>query len=91
MGAARDAPGAQERYTAFLEAFEQLGWTDGRNVQIVVRWGGGNEPETRKTAEEILALAPEVILATGSVGAESMLKATRTIPVVFVVVPCGFN
>ena len=54
---AKDTPGAQERYTAFLEAFEQLGWTDGRNVQIVVRWGGGNETETRKYAEEIVALA----------------------------------
>jgi putative ABC transport system substrate-binding protein len=70
-----------------LQALEQLGWTDGRNVQIVVRWGGGNEPEMRKTAEEIVALAPDVILATGSAGAELMLKATRTIPVVFVVVP----
>ena len=69
-----------------MEAFEQLGWTDGRNVQIVVRWGGGNEPETRKYAEEIVALAPDVILATG-VGAELMLKATRTIPVVFANVP----
>jgi putative ABC transport system substrate-binding protein len=82
----KDTPGAQERYMAFLEAFEQLGWTDGRNVQIVVRWGGGNESETRKYAEEIVALAPDVILATG-VGAELMLKATRTIPVVFAVVP----
>src|SRR3974377_1285350 len=57
VGTARDAPSAQERYMAFLKAFEQLGWTDGRNVQIVVRWGGGNEPETRKYAEEIVALA----------------------------------
>jgi putative tryptophan/tyrosine transport system substrate-binding protein len=39
---AKDTPGAPQRYTAFLEAFEQLGWTDGRNVQIVVRWGDGN-------------------------------------------------
>jgi putative ABC transport system substrate-binding protein len=87
VGASRDAPGAQERVTAFLEAFEQLGWTDRRNVQIVVRWGGGNEAEMGKYAEEIAALAPDVILATGSAGAESMLKATRTIPVVFVLLP----
>jgi putative ABC transport system substrate-binding protein len=87
MGASRDAPGTQERYMAFLKAFEQLGWRDAQNVQIVARWGGGNEPETRKTAEEIVALAPDVILATGSVGAESILRATRTIPVVFVVAP----
>jgi putative ABC transport system substrate-binding protein len=71
---------------AFLEAFEQLGWTDGRNVRIMVRWGGGNESETRKYAEEIVALAPDVILTAG-VGAELILKATRTIPVVFANVP----
>src|SRR6516164_9419111 len=87
VGAARDTPGAQERVTAFLEAFEQLGWVDRRNVQIVVRWGGGNEAETRKYAEELIALTPDVIVATGSGGAELMLKATRTIPVVFAVVP----
>ena len=52
----------------------------------MTRWGGGNEPEMRKTAEEIVALAPDVILTVG-VGAELMLKATRTIPVVFVNVP----
>jgi len=84
---AKDTPGAQERYTAFLEAFEQLGWTDGRNVQIVVRWSGGNEAETRKYAEEMVALVPDVIVASGSVGAAVMLKATRTIPIVFVIVP----
>src|SRR3974390_3391053 len=72
VGTTRDAPGPQERVTAFLEAFEQLGWTDRRNVQIVVRWGGGNEAETRKYAEELIALAPDVILATGSGGAELM-------------------
>ena len=87
VGTTRDAPGGQERYAAFLQAFEQLGWTDGRNVQIVVRWGGGIEAETRKYAEEIVALAPDVILATGSTGTEVMLKATRTIPIVFAVVP----
>jgi ABC-type uncharacterized transport system substrate-binding protein len=82
---AKDTPGAQARYTAFLEAFEQLGWTDGRNVQIVARWGVGNE--TRKYAEELVALAPEVILAGGGTGAEVMLKTTSTIPIVFVIVP----
>jgi putative tryptophan/tyrosine transport system substrate-binding protein len=81
----KDMPSAQSRHTAFLEAFEQLGWTDGRNVQIVARWGVGNE--TRKYAEELVALAPEVILAGGGTGAEVMLKTTSTIPIVFVIVP----
>jgi ABC-type uncharacterized transport system substrate-binding protein len=79
--------GAQERYTAFLEAFEQLGWTDGRDVQIVVRWSGGNQAETRKYAEEMVALAPDVLIAGGSTSLEMLLKATRTIPIVFVTVP----
>jgi putative tryptophan/tyrosine transport system substrate-binding protein len=84
MGTALDTPGGQDRDTAFLEAFEQLGWTNGRNVQIV---GGGNEAETRKYADELIALAPDVILAAGSAGAAVMLKATQTIPIVFVIVP----
>jgi putative tryptophan/tyrosine transport system substrate-binding protein len=83
----KDTPGAQGWYTAFLKSFEQLGWTEGRNVQIEVRWGGGDDVKTRKYAEELVALAPDVILTSGSTGAEVMLKATRTIPIVFVVVP----
>ena len=84
---AKDTPSAQARYTAFLEGFEQLGWRDGRNVQIVARWSGGNDVETRKYADELVALAPDVILAGGGTVAELMLKATRTIPIVFVIVP----
>jgi putative ABC transport system substrate-binding protein len=83
---AKDTPGAQERYTAFLEAFEQLGWTPGRNVRIEVRWGEGDEAATRKRAAELVALAPDVLVAGGSAGAEVMLKATHTIPIVFVIV-----
>jgi putative tryptophan/tyrosine transport system substrate-binding protein len=84
---AKDTPGAQERYTAFLEAFEQLGWTPGRNVQIETRWSGGDEAETRKHAAELVALAPDVLVAGGGTAVEVMLKATRTIPIVFVIVP----
>src|SRR5438270_1847292 len=84
---AGNTPTAQARYSAFLQAFEQLGWTDGRNVQIVARWSGGNHAEAFKYAEELVALAPDVILAGGGTGAEVMLKATRTIPIVFAIVP----
>ena len=84
---AKDTPGAQARYKAFLQAFEELGWTDGRNVQIVARWGGGNDVEMCKYAHELVALAPDVILAGGGTVVELMLKATRTIPIVFVIVP----
>jgi putative ABC transport system substrate-binding protein len=83
---AADTPGAPS-VTAFLKAFEQLGWTDGSNVQIEVLWAGGDEVKARKYAEELIALAPDVILAIGSVGIEVMLKATRNIPIVFVIVP----
>ena len=84
---AKDTPSAQARYTAFLQAFERLGWVDGRNVQIVARWSGGNSVELRKYAEELAALAPDVVLAGGGTGAEAMLKVTRAIPIVFAIVP----
>src|SRR5262249_8699969 len=83
----KDTPSAQARYRAFLQAFEQLGWTDGRNVHIAARWSGGNNVKLRRYAEELLALAPDVIVAGGGTGAEVMLKATRTIPIVFTIVP----
>jgi putative tryptophan/tyrosine transport system substrate-binding protein len=81
------APGGQERYTAFLEAFEQLGWTPGRNVKIEVRRVGGDEAATQKYAAELISLAPDVLVAGGGTVTEVVLKATRAIPVVFVIVP----
>src|SRR5438270_7446752 len=84
---AGNTPTAQARYSAFLQAFEQLGWTDGRNVQIIARWSGGDHTETLKYADELVAIGPDVILAGGGTGAEVMLKATRTIPIVFAIVP----
>jgi putative ABC transport system substrate-binding protein len=87
VGTARDAPGAQDRDKAFSEAFERLGWTNGRNVQIEIRWSEGSDVKARKYADELIALAPDVILTSGSAGAAVMLKATQTIPIVFVVVP----
>jgi len=83
----KDTPSAQARYAAFLRTFGQLGWTDGRTVQIAARWSGGNSVQLRKYAEDLVALAPDVILAGGGTGAEAMLKATRTIPIVFAIVP----
>ena len=86
-GVSADAPGAKARHLAFLEGLQQLGWTTGRNVRIDVRWGGGDEAETRKHAAELTALAPDVILAGGTTASEVMLKTTHSIPIVFVVVP----
>ncbi len=84
---AKETPGAQTRYKAFVDALDQLGWTDGRNVQIAARWGGGNNVEVHKHAAELAALAPDVIVAGGGVSAEVVLKVTRSIPIVFVIVP----
>jgi ABC-type uncharacterized transport system substrate-binding protein len=64
-----------------------LGWTVGDNVQIDYRWSGGNEEDTRKYAAELVALAPEVIFTSGSAGAEPLRRVTRTVPIVFALVP----
>ncbi len=82
-----DTPGAQARWAAFTNQLQQLGWVPGDNIQIDERWGGGGEAETRKDAVELTALNPDVIVASGAAGAGAALKATRTIPIVFVIVP----
>src|SRR5262245_26910155 len=74
------------RLAAFVQALQQLGWTDGRNVRIDIRWAGGSVAEIRRHAAELAALAPDVILATGNV-VEQVLQETRVVPVVFVIVP----
>ena len=82
-----NAPGAKEREAALMDRLGQLGWTPGRNIRIEIRWSGGDEAQTRKDAAELVALAPDVIVTGGSAGVGAMLKATRTIPVVFAIVP----
>jgi ABC-type uncharacterized transport system substrate-binding protein len=86
-GLAADDANAQVRYAAFLQVLQQLGWTDGRNVRIDVRWGAGDADDIRKYAAELAALAPDVILTTGAAAVASMLQATRTVPIVFAIVP----
>jgi putative tryptophan/tyrosine transport system substrate-binding protein len=70
-----------------VQALQQFGWTDGRNVRIDTRWAAGDADRIRKYAAEFAALAPDVILATGSFGAGPLLQATRAVPIVFVIVP----
>jgi putative tryptophan/tyrosine transport system substrate-binding protein len=74
----------QARVSAFRQALQQLGWTDGRNLQIDVRWSGGDTERTRKNAIDLAALAPDVILATGNSTLGPLLQATRSVPIVFV-------
>ena len=61
-----DDPEAQARNAAFLQALQELGWTVGRNVRIDYRWGGGDPDQMRRYAAELVALAPDVILAAGA-------------------------
>jgi putative ABC transport system substrate-binding protein len=75
------------RLTTFQQALQGLGWADGRNVHIEVRFAAGNAADLRKYAAELAALAPDVILAVGSPGLPPLLQATQTVPIVFVVVP----
>src|SRR5262245_14732369 len=86
-GSAPDDPDAQARLAALRQGLQQLGWIEGRNLQIDARWGAGDAAETRKAATESAALAPDVIVPSGSLGASAVLQATRTVPTVFVIVP----
>jgi putative ABC transport system substrate-binding protein len=76
----------QERNAAFLQALQQLGWIVGRNLQIDFRWAGSDPERIRKYAAELLALAPEVILAPGTATVGPLLKMTSTVPIVFPIV-----
>jgi putative tryptophan/tyrosine transport system substrate-binding protein len=80
--AAGDAEG-RARMGAFVDEMEKLGWIDGRNMRIETRWPTGTE-EVRKYATELIALAPDVILATGSPSLSALLEQTRAVPIVFV-------
>jgi putative ABC transport system substrate-binding protein len=72
---------------AFRHELQRLGWIDGQNVRIDTRFGGGDAAGTRKQVAELVALSPDVMLTTGGQATELTLQATRTIPIVFAVVP----
>jgi putative ABC transport system substrate-binding protein len=86
MNIAADDPDAQIRLAALLQGLQQLGWTVGQNIQIDYRWGGGSAELMRKYAVELVALAPDVILAHSSTALAPLLEATGTVPIVFAVV-----
>ena len=79
-------PDGQVRVKAFLQGLEELGWREGRNLRIDYRWGAGEPDRARAFAAELVALAPDAILANGSPAVAALQHATRSIPVVFVVV-----
>ena len=84
MPTAADDPQSLARVGAFLQGLQELGWTDGRNVRIEYRWGYGNGERIRKSAAELVALAPDVILATGTSAMGPLQQVNRTVPIVFV-------
>src|SRR5262245_33651873 len=81
---ASDDPAQQTHILAFAQALAQSGWIDGRNARIDIRWGAGDPERIRRHATELVALAPDVILAVSSAATGPLLQATRTVPVVFV-------
>ena len=89
MGTTDDDPEGQARVRAFLDGLEQLGWTDGRNVQVDVRWTAEGNPD--KYAAELLALMPDVMFASGSANVIALQRVTHRVPVVFanVIDPVG--
>jgi ABC-type uncharacterized transport system substrate-binding protein len=84
MNAGSDDPEGQARIVAFVQGLQQSGWSDGRNVRIDIRWGGGDPERIRKYTAELVALAPDAILATSTVVVGPLQQATHAVPIVFV-------
>jgi putative tryptophan/tyrosine transport system substrate-binding protein len=80
-------PEERRRVAAFTQALQKLGWQDGRNVLIDYRRTGGDAERTRRYAAELVAPAPDAILAVGAATTAAVQQATRTVPVVFVLLP----
>jgi ABC-type uncharacterized transport system substrate-binding protein len=85
MSVAADGPEGQARLAAFLEGLQQSGWIDGHNVRIDHRWGAGDAERTRKYAAELVALGPDVILASGDT-VVALRQLTRIVPIVFTII-----
>ena len=86
-----DDPEEQARLAAFLQRLQELGWTDGRNVWIDYRWAAADPDRSRTYAAELVALAPDIILAAGSQSVAALQQTATTVPIVFanVVDPVG--
>jgi len=81
---AADDPESAARITVFAQGLEEFGWTVGRNVRIDYRWAGGDTRRFQKYAEELVALAPNILVATATPGVLALQEATNTVPIVFV-------
>jgi putative tryptophan/tyrosine transport system substrate-binding protein len=87
MNQAADNPEGRARFAAFLEELTKLGWTAERNIRIEVRWGAGDSELYRRYAAELVALSPDVLVASGGPITQAIQRATRTVPIVFAIVP----
>jgi putative ABC transport system substrate-binding protein len=83
MGLSEDNPQTRLSIDAFVQRLRQLGWSEGHNVQIDYRWGESDADRIRRSAAELVALAPDVITTSGSATVGALLQATRTVPIVF--------
>ena len=83
---AESDPEGQARTAAVRQDLQSLGWTEGVNIRIDYRWGAGDPDLAQAYAAELVALAPDVILAHGTPASIAVQRATRSIPVVFIVV-----
>ena len=84
MNRAPDDPQGQARVAAFQQRLQQLGWTDGGNVRIDTRWGADDLDQERRYAAELVALAPDIILASGTLSVAALQNVSRSLPIVFV-------
>src|ERR1044072_564407 len=91
MTPAESDPESQTRIAAFRDALQKLGWVDGQNLRLDFRWGGGDSVRIKADAEELVRLAPRVIVANGTPAGAAASQLTREIPIVFaqVMAPVG--
>jgi putative ABC transport system substrate-binding protein len=82
MSRAADDPQGQARLAAFQQALQQLGWSDGRNVRIDLRWGENDADRARRYALELIALAPDIFLAEATISVTALQHVTRTLSIV---------
>jgi len=83
MNAVADEPQGQARRAAFQQTLQQLGWSEGRNVRIDIRWGGNDVERDRRYAAELIALTPDVIMAAGTLSVTALQRNSHAIPIVF--------
>ena len=87
MHLAADDAEAQRRIGVFLQGLQEAGWAVGRNVDIDVRWAAGEADRFRRYAVELIALMPDVVLASATPSVKAVQQVTRNVPIVFVLAP----